>query len=108
ELTDLCVAPFPISTTRGNIMRGLGIVIRRLIAARIIGELWINGSFLTRKINPEDSDVVLAADSRIVDTGGTILQVKTFEWIGSNLKDKHLCDSYVFFNYPAGHPYEDV
>lgn len=103
---DLCVTPFPLSATRGNIMRGLSIVIRRLIAARIVGELWINGSFLTQKIDPRDSDVVLAADSTIVDTGGTILQVKTLDWIDSNLKTKHLCDSYLFFNYPPGHPYE--
>ena len=89
-------------------MRGLSIVIKRLIGARIEGELWINGSFLTEKIDPQDSDVVLAADSRIVDTGGTILQVKTLDWIGANLKTKHMCDSYVFFDYPPGHPYEAV
>jgi hypothetical protein len=104
----MCVTAFPLSSTRGNIMRGLRIVIRRLIAARIVGELWINGSFLTEKIDPQDSDAVLAADSRIVDTGGTLLQVKTLDWLKSNLKAKHLCDSYIFFNFPKGHPYEAV
>jgi hypothetical protein len=104
----LCVAPFSLSTTRRKIMQGLSIVLRRLLAARMIGELWINGSFLTEKINPEDSDVVLALDHRIVDFGGTPLQVKTVEWINSNLRAKHLCDSYVFFDYPKGHPYEEV
>lgn len=108
ELEDMCVTPFPLSSTRSNIMNGLRIVISRLAAARIAGELWINGSFLTEKIDPRDSDVVLAADNRYVDIGCTLLQGKTLDWISSNLKAKHLCDSYVFFNYPKGHAYEAV
>ena len=107
-MEDLCVTPFPLSTTRRKIMDGLRLVTRRLLSARINGELWINGSFLTEKIDPRDSDVVLVADHKYVDTGCTLLQKKTIEWINANLKAKHLCDSYVFFNFPKGHPYEAV
>ncbi len=34
-------------------------IIDRLSQYGIRGDLWVNGSFLTRKIDPSDSDVVL-------------------------------------------------
>ncbi len=35
-------------------MAGLEAVIKRLVDTRIEGELWIDGSFLTEKIDPGD------------------------------------------------------
>lgn len=102
ELTQMCVTAFPLSTTRSKIMQGLRTVIGRFLGAKIAGELWINGGFLTNSINPIDSDVVLAVDHVVYDTG-TTLQRKTIDWIDSNLRAKHLCDSYKFFEYPVGH-----
>ena len=59
QLRSLCVTAFPLSTTRADVMEGLQSVVGRLERERVYGELWIDGSFLTNKINPNDVDVVL-------------------------------------------------
>lgn len=58
-LQALCVTSFPLSGTTPRIMAGLKMIIDRLSQYGIRGDLWVNGSFLTRKIDPSDSDVVL-------------------------------------------------
>jgi hypothetical protein len=67
-----------------------------------VGELWVNGSFLTDKINPNDSDVVLFLQSSFVDTA-TLEQMETIAWVNSNLQKSHCCDSYVSIEYSESH-----
>ena len=59
ELRAACVDAFPLSQTRLEIFTGLEEVIRELQRLGITGELWLDGSFLTRKIDPDDIDLVL-------------------------------------------------
>ena len=56
---------FVLSRTRPEIMRNLWIVAASLCNWAISCELWIDGSFLTEKIDPKDVDfmVVLSEDS---------------------------------------------
>ena len=68
-LRQQCVERFPLSRTRAKIMAGLAEVIERLIQHRVVGELWVDGSFLTEKINPGDVDVVLRVPSSVYDDG---------------------------------------
>jgi hypothetical protein len=98
----LCVVAFPLSTTRAAIMDGLESVIAKLAAERIEGEVWIDGSFLTRKIDPSDSDIVVAVKGDFV-SAATPDQKAVMNWIESNLKGSHRCDSYLHVAYPAGH-----
>jgi hypothetical protein len=86
ELRRLCVDPFPSSVTRDAIMGGLEVVAARLIQSRVVGDLWIDGSFLTEKINPKDSDVALCIDSPSMFEFGSLEQRETIKWINGNLK----------------------
>jgi len=83
-------------------MDGLEIVVDRLRVDGIEGELWVDGSFLTEKIDPEDSDVVMVVNSDYLATA-TALQQATLDWLGTDLKTSHRCDSYVLVSYPMGH-----
>ncbi len=54
ELRDRCVAAFPHSWSRRTIMELLEGVLARLEAAGGAGDLWIGGSFVTEKEEPDD------------------------------------------------------
>jgi hypothetical protein len=106
QLRDVCVGAFPRSTTRGAIMDKLEQVIAEISRHGIPGELWVDGSFLTRKENPEDVDVVLRIDADVYDNGTQAVR-QVVDWIISNLKQTHMCDSYVWLEYPDGHALHD-
>jgi hypothetical protein len=103
SLRQLCVLPFPASSTRGEIMDGLDAVTAKLAADAIAGELWVDGSFLTEKIDPEDSDVVLVVTDDFVQHA-TVDQRASLGWFGGDLKSTYKCDSYVHVEFPPGHP----
>ncbi|MBI3621706.1 MAG: hypothetical protein HY208_05905 [Nitrospirae bacterium] len=102
-LREMCVDAFPLSTTRPQIMTGLETVIERLVAVGIRADAWIDGSFLTEKINPKDSDVVFRVDAEFCDQC-TQEQYSLLEWVaGQEPQERHLCDAYLHVDYPAGH-----
>jgi hypothetical protein len=107
ELRKLCVNSFPMSVTRGGIMNGLEYVLGELARVGVSAEVWIDGSFVTQKINPEDADIVLKIDAAVYD-GGTDEQRRVIDWVGDNLKASHHCDSYVFYEYPDTDPNRDL
>jgi hypothetical protein len=103
-LRALCVEPFPSSATREMIMAGLEAITARLVQAGVTGDLWIDGSFLTEKINPKDSDVALCIDSPSMYDFGSPDQREAIKWLNGNLKEtSFVCDSYVIFTYPIVH-----
>lgn len=102
EARQQCVAAFPLSNTRADIMAGLESVIHRLDSVLLAGELWLDGSFLTSKINPNDVDILLRVQAHLYDNG-TPQQRATIDWLRGNLKDSHRCDSYVLMEYPGDH-----
>lgn len=99
ELRALCVDRFPDSETRERIMTGLEQVIGRIEDAGIQVDVWINGSFLTEKRDPNDSDIALRISSSVAETLSEE-QESVLAWVKSNLKNKLYCDSYIFFVYP--------
>ena len=84
-------------------MRGLEDMAGKLDAAAVAGELWVDGSFVTEKINPNDADVVLKLESTVVENADPA-QEAIIGWVNSNTRATHLCDSYVFVTWPVGHP----
>jgi hypothetical protein len=84
-------------------MDGLEEVIKELNRMQVPAEIWIDGSFLTEKIDPEDVDIVLRIESHVYDNG-TAEQQQIIDWVAGNLKASHHCDSYVFYEYPDTHP----
>ena len=84
-------------------MLGLEQVVNKLRASKVLGELWVDGSFLTEKIDPNDSDVVLFMHSAFYDNT-TAEQMEAIKWVNSNLASSHCCDSYISIEYPQSHP----
>lgn len=102
EIRALCVVPFEMSSTRPAIMAGLLAVIEAIRAAGIVGELWVDGSFLTSKVDPEDVDVVLRISSWM-DENCTQEQRDMLDLVAGDLHDSHHCHSFVFTEWPEGH-----
>ena len=59
QINEECVDAFPDSESRPDLIGGLRIVLETLRSVGIQGTLWIDGSFVTEKPNPNDIDVLL-------------------------------------------------
>ncbi|HZH31348.1 MAG TPA: hypothetical protein VEY11_11355 [Pyrinomonadaceae bacterium] len=85
-------------------MDGLEAVLDALLTEKVNTDVWVDGSFLTQKINPKDSDILLHVDGVFYDNA-TPEQRRIIDWVNQeDLKTPHLCDSYVHYSYPSGHP----
>lgn len=84
-------------------MEGLEAVVERLRASGLACEVWVDGSFVTRKLDPQDSDIVVCVKATTYDSASTAQQ-SVIQWIIGNLKGIHLCDSYVLVEYDPPHP----
>ncbi len=92
EVRTLCVESFPLSKTRDGIMTKLETIIDTLGKEKIEADVWADGSFLTEKIDPEDSDILLHVQGDYYDNA-TPEQRKVIDWVNSNLRTTHLCDN---------------
>jgi hypothetical protein len=106
NVEQVCVDQFPLSTIRQTIFGGLMTFVQTLEAARIVGELWVDGSYLTEKINPKDIDLVLRVDGALYNSG-TVEQRQAIDWVIADQKMMLKCDSYAFFEYPPCDPLHD-
>ena len=105
-LRELCVGKFAGSQTRSTIMAGVEAVVGRLDECGLQAEVWVDGSFLTAKRNPNDSDLVVFYDSELHEYG-TPEQREVLDWIGGNLRNSaHICDSYLAPRFPKGSEHE--
>lgn len=79
-------------------------IIAMLEGTGMQGNLWVDGSFVTDKLDPRDVDVLLhVEDGRGFDARNKV-HVDAVSWIASNLKHSHFCDSYVSAVPPPSHP----
>lgn len=66
-------------------------------------EVWIDGSFMTEKLNPEDSDVAVQVVGEAYNAAMPAQQA-VVRWASStNLVPTHKCDCYPFTVYAEGH-----
>ncbi len=110
ELRDLCVTKFPDSKVRGDIMAGFEAVYERAISVGIEGEVWVDGSFLTNKIDPEDVDFIVLTDAYFRDSG-TPEQEEFIEWLISNEdepKKSFLCHTDVVLLFAPDSPWYEL
>ncbi len=101
ELKSLCVDGFPRSVGRGKLFERLETLMAGLTAVGVQGEVWIDGSFLTRKTEPRDIDLVLKVDATFYDSA-TAAQRAVIDAVGNALKGAGL-DAYRFFHWPPWH-----
>lgn len=84
-------------------MEGLEEVIRRLSGAAIVGEVWVDGSFVTEKIDPEDVDILVRVSSDQYDNDAAKRAV--VDWASHpDLWDTHSCDAYKWIEFTVSHP----
>lgn len=104
QIERICVGGFDLSTTRKVIFKHLLHVISQLTHNRIAGNLWIDGSFVTSKINPRDVDFVLCVSSVLYD-GCSAEQRSVLDWFESEaLRTDYRCDGYISIEWPTSHP----
>lgn len=99
EIAVLCVDAFPLSASRTRLMVGLRAMVGLLTADGIRGNLWIDGSFVTKKLEPDDVDVVLEISE---PTEITPEQKNRLKWFASRQpadvaqkRADYWCDCYV-------------
>ncbi len=68
ELGNHFASDFPMSKTRPLLIDGLEQFIEKLKSLEIPIELWIDGSFTTNKLDPNDVDLVIFASETDVNT----------------------------------------
>jgi hypothetical protein len=94
-LEGLCLHPFPGSASRPQLVSGLSALLAELRSFGLTGELWIDGSFLTEKLDPADVDLVWKPDpncvAAYVANQGRIDQL----FSGGGAKALHRCDAYM-------------
>jgi hypothetical protein len=97
------VKAFATSLTRRGIMDGLDRFVARLDDAGITGELWLDGSFLTEKIDPEDVDCLIRVSSDLYD--GDSAKRAVIDWASEvDRRETHSCDADKWVEYIEGHP----
>jgi hypothetical protein len=82
-------------------MKGLEGFIEKLVATQLKAEVWLDGSFLTEKIDPEDIDLVVCVQSTQFDNNPD--KQALINWVQQGQKASHFCDSYVLVEYPDTH-----
>ena len=83
-------------------MAGLRAMVDRLVAVGIRGDLWIDGSFLTTKTDPDDVDIVLELSQATTDNPSKA-QANILSWFASvdatdvrQKRSDYACDCYLF------------
>nr|WP_165784097.1 hypothetical protein [Leptospira levettii] len=103
EFFKLTVESFPTSTTRMEIFKGFQNYSKILSNAKLAGEIWANGSFLTEKEDPTDIDVVFRTSGEYYDSVSQVERDK-IDQVLRNYSTDLKCDSYHFYQYSQFHP----
>lgn len=100
EFKDNFIITFKDSSTRPEIFKGYLRYCDKLLPLDIAIKQWINGSFTTNKVNPNDIDFVTHIDALKVD-GNFEIQTKLSEIRNTDeTRKEFLCDVYFIPLYP--------
>jgi hypothetical protein len=105
QIKALCVEGFPLSRTRADMMAAFELVYEQTQALQLHGEFWLDGSFLTHKIEPTDIDFVLFVAALFYDSG-TPQQKAFLDWLINKEDDPRKsfhCDTDVVLVYEESH-----
>src|SRR5437762_2503951 len=95
QLRDLCVNGFVDRAIRREpIMAGLDAMVKKLIEGGISGQLWVDGSFLTCKSEPDDVDLLLHVTASFIekcDAGSKQL----LAWFSGQQQEAYSCHTFL-------------
>ncbi len=92
ELKKICVDRFPDSENRPKIFAGLQQIIGKLKSSEVPGDLWIDGSFITEKPEPNDVDLLLVI-TRDRYEQRTVNADEAIYWFISDAVEELYCDT---------------
>lgn len=101
-LNALCAEGFDLSKTRLNIMKELKKMVIELCTRKIRSKVWVDGSFLTKKIDPRDADLVVQLDAA-QGPSYTDDQIALIDMLADNSDNVPQIDTHVFPEYPPNH-----
>lgn len=102
ELREATVKDFPLSNRREALWGSLEFVLNTLKSLKIPCELWIDGSFLTKKIDPDDVDFVVDIPIETFNTA-TAAQGDFIDNLSDQLyRTSDNLHSFVMFSAPVG------
>lgn len=101
KLKETFLNPFPGSTTRAIILRVFKHWLKQVKTLNVSCEIWIDGSFATQKLDPQDIDIVIFIANKDIRKLSTnkkkMLSILTNEKLTNVQKKACICDSYLGF-----------
>jgi hypothetical protein len=94
-LRRLCVDRATGSFKRSGIMTRLETIIDSINKSAIRGQVWIDGSFMTEKLNPDDADIALMVDLASFRSMSPNQRLFFNGFASSSLYDSHRIDNYA-------------
>lgn len=104
QIRQTCVVPFTLSTTRPLLYANLESLVGRFQKCGICCDLWVDGSFVTKKINPQDIDLVARVPAHSYNEPSDSPIATTLEWFETSAELALNIDAYLFPEYPPGDP----
>ena len=104
ELHDLCITPFLYrgDHARMKVMDGIKSLVGKLSDAGVVGDVWIDGSFLTQKIDPDDADIIVHVSAEQYENDPSAKAA--VDWsVHDDRQSSHFCDGYKWVEYQRGH-----
>jgi len=83
-------------------------VLNELARVQIACEVWVDGSFLTQKIDPDDVDFIVDVPIAVFNTISAAQQTLLDQYVAMAFRASDDLHSFVIFNAPAGHPMEPM
>ncbi len=103
QLEALTVAEFPLSQRRPPLWGNFAGIITELNRLQIRSDVWVDGSFLTQKIEPDDVDFAVQVPIAVLN-GVTAVQGDFLRQMADcAFKASHSLHSFVFPSAPIGH-----
>jgi len=101
ELYDLAVRPFADDAQRAVLFQKFRAWESAFSASGVSGKMWVDGSFLTQKPNPDDIDCVLWSPSWIDTANDTSANRATLSRLFDHSSAKTLYGLDLYVEYPA-------
>lgn len=97
------VDSYPTSKTRREIFEGYCKYCRILSTFNFVNKQWINGSYVTKKLDPNDIDIVYIVDSKAIDSNKFLISyIKKLKSDYDTVWEKYKCDTHFITEYPEG------
>jgi hypothetical protein len=105
ELELSFVTAFPTSSRRATLFASFTQLRQTLLVLVPMSSQWVDGSYVTSKVDPADIDVISVIDGLAFDAlpDGTKAAARVL-LLGHMTRDSTGCDSFAIMDYPANHP----